>query len=72
MFKSVEDYILYKGREEGRVEGRVEGREETLLRLIEAGLLTGNQSMQAAALLGLNNIPSMLNNKDSRRIYLKK
>ncbi|KPA18752.1 hypothetical protein MHK_001032 [Candidatus Magnetomorum sp. HK-1] len=64
MFKSVEDYILYKGREEGR--------EETLLRLIEAGLLTGNQSMQAAALLGLKNIPTVLNKKDSRSIYVKK
>jgi len=64
MFKSVEDYLLHKGREEGREEGKEEGREETLIRLIEAGLLTGNKVMQATALLGIKN--TLLDNKSKR------
>jgi len=80
MFKSVEDYLLHKGREEGREEGkkegkkegkeegkeegREEGKKETLIRLIEAGLLTGNKVMQATALLGIKN--TLLDNKSKR------
>ena len=57
MFDSLEDYLLHKGREEGREEGR----NELLSKLIQYGIISGNQLMKIAPLIGLEDTSKILN-----------
>jgi len=60
MFNSLEDYLLHKGREEGKEEGKEEGRDELLSKLIQYGILSGNQLMKIAPLIGLKDASKIL------------